>query len=179
MSQFYIGVTAGSLPPVVATSYVEDSGTAIPSSNVLNVNGGTSSANIANRILTTGSGNTITIELTNTINGSVTTSGAVDDVLISFPLGTTAGTYIFDCDIIAFNASTPAGAGFNVFGTVRTTGLAGTLIGIPDQIVNSETALNSAGIQFIVGTNTLSITVIGVLGLNIDWFGIIKYSFVS
>lgn len=45
----------------VATSYVEDSGSAIPSGNILNIVGGTG-------IVTSGSGNTVTIAATGTTN---------------------------------------------------------------------------------------------------------------
>lgn len=60
MSQFYVGVTDGGLPPDVATSYVTDDGTATPSAHILNINGQT--AGTLNVVDTHGSGNTVTIE---------------------------------------------------------------------------------------------------------------------
>lgn len=48
MSQFFQGVTSGSLPPSVPTSFVTDSGTVVPSANIVNVNGGPGIQVIAN-----------------------------------------------------------------------------------------------------------------------------------
>lgn len=54
MSQFFVGVTAGSLPPVVPTTFHTDDSDAIPAANILNIYGDTG-------ISTAGSGNTVTI----------------------------------------------------------------------------------------------------------------------
>ncbi len=53
-----ISTTSGPVPPSVATSYVTDSGVAVPAANILNVNGGVGTT-------TSGSGNTIVITVTN------------------------------------------------------------------------------------------------------------------
>ena len=58
MSQFYIGTTAGSLPPSVPLQFTTDSGIAIPAANNVNVFGGIG----AN---TSATGSTITITVQN------------------------------------------------------------------------------------------------------------------
>lgn len=110
---------------VVATSYVENSGTATPSGGVLNVLGGTG-------ITTVGAGNTITINATtatpltftentgtatpsaNNINilgtGGITTSGAGSTVSITTS-GTVATLYTEDT-----GTATPSGGNLNIVG---------------------------------------------------------------
>lgn len=58
MSQIIKNLASGPVPPSVATSYVTDSGTAVPAANILNVLGGTGTT-------TSGSGNTITVTVQN------------------------------------------------------------------------------------------------------------------
>lgn len=60
--------------PELATSYATDSGTAIPSANVLNIAGGTN-------INTGGSGNTVTVNLDSTLTGIV--SIATDNITVN------------------------------------------------------------------------------------------------
>lgn len=63
MSQFFVGVSGGGvLPPSVATSYVTNSGTAIPALNILNVLGSVVSAG-STPFQTIGSGNTVTAQV--------------------------------------------------------------------------------------------------------------------
>jgi hypothetical protein len=63
-----INIQTSDLPPYVATSYVENSGTAIPVANVLNILGGAG-------ITTSGTGNTVTVSLTGGLSAIETING--------------------------------------------------------------------------------------------------------
>jgi hypothetical protein len=91
MSQFFVGVTAGSLPPSVPLQFTASDATiAIPAGNNLNVFG-------ANGATTTASGSTITITTTGIAGNYVDVVGV--------PLGTTyvvaADDYFISCDSTA------------------------------------------------------------------------------
>lgn len=176
MSQIYKTVSSA---PAVATSYVTDSGTATPAANILNILGNDSTTNNANGINTTGSGNTVTVLLTNRLQGSGTTVGAVTADIITFALGATPGTYSFEFRVSGFESTTPAGCGYSVFGTVRTTGVAATAVGTADVIVNEEAALNDCDIDIIASGNNAILRVTGVLGLSVDWGAVGLYTFIG
>lgn len=88
MSQFFVGVTAGSLPPSVPTSFVADVGIAIPAANILNVKGG---PGIETEADPNGSNN-LFINLTNVV------SSYVDVTFAMSPYTVTATDYFISVD---------------------------------------------------------------------------------
>jgi hypothetical protein len=183
MSQIIKPLTSsGPIPPNIPTSFVTDSGTVVPAGNTVNINGGSTTANNANGIRVvanpTGSNNEV-VQLTNRETGTTTTAGATSSNVLTLPLGAVPGVYTFDISIAGFNASTPAGCGFTIVGSARTTGAAATLV--PTQAVDhfEEAALIGCTALLAVSGNNAVVTVTGVPLLNIDWNGVLNYTFVS
>lgn len=171
------GIINASGMPAVPTTFVTDSGNATPALNVLNVvtpGGGTTG------ISTSGAGNTITITLTDTsVSGTGQTIGAVTADVITFPLGAVPGTYTFDINVAAFEATTPVGAGYGIVAAVRTTGAAAVLV--PNQAIDEleEAALIAADAVVTVAGNNMIVRVTGVAGLTIGWKATAEYVFRS
>jgi hypothetical protein len=176
MSQIIKNLASGPVPPSVATSYVTDSGTAVPSANVLNVKGGTQSLSVDNGILTTaGPSNQINIDLTNRVQGRITTTDASNQTLISFALSASAATYNFDANISAYDVTDDLGAGYSIFGSVRSTASTAFLVGTPDKIVNEEPSTVNCDANLVVSGNNAIIQVNGLAGKTINWNCVLTY----
>lgn len=175
MSQFFQGVTAGSLPPSVPLQFTEDTGIAVPAANNLNVFGGVG-------IDTSGTGSTVTISLENSSTGTATTIGAVTADVLTVNLTTVIGapgTISIEARVAGFNASTPASAGYLLYGTARTDGATATIVSTPDQIINEDVVLDPADCTFVASGNTVIVRVTGVAGLTINWRATSTYTVVS
>lgn len=188
MSQWFIGATAGSLPPVVPTSFVTDvNSPSVPIANVENVFGGTITTNNTKGIQTDGSSgsNTLTVQLTNRINGTGQTTDAVTPVnLYTFPLGAVAGTYLFTTQVIAYAVDTgtglnPLGASYASYRAVRTTGASGVLINALTSFLGEEGIFTDAEVSNNIVGNSVNIQVTGIVGKTIDWYVLTTYIFVS
>jgi hypothetical protein len=180
MSQFYVGVSSGSLPPTVLQQFTADDSTiAVPAAGNINNFSNDSTTNNNNGIQTTNTGSTITTLLTNRLQGTGSTVGASTTTLVTFPLGATPGAYNVEAKFIGFEPTTPASTGYTVLGTIRTTGAAGAIDGIPDETPIEHVALITSDVNFVISGNNLLLQVVGVAGLNISWNVVATYSFIS
>ncbi len=182
MSQIYKSLASGPVPPAVPTQFNTDiNSPSVPVANMENVFGGFVTTDVANGIQTDGSSgsNTITVNLTNRLRGTGSTVGAVTADLVTFSLGATPSTYAIDANFCAFEPTTPAGAGYSLFGSVRTTGAVAALVGTPDKINNEDPALAPGNADIVVSGNTVILRVTGTAGLTINWVVVATYVKVS
>jgi len=167
-------------PPEVPTTFTTDSGNATPAANILSVLGGTSTTNDTDGIRTTGSGSTVTIQLTNRFAGSGTSTDAVTPVTVaSFPLGATPGEYTFFTRIAAYNSTDSLGASYTSFAGVRTTGAAGTVLGANVGLSTEEGAMIDVSVVNQVTGNTLEIVATGLAGKTINYVSLTEFVFAS
>lgn len=88
MSQIHVPSTSAPPPPAVATTYVTDSGNAVPAANILNVLG-------SSGISTSGAGSTITLTLTEVAPAYVNVTPSMSPYVV------TATDYFISCDTTA------------------------------------------------------------------------------
>lgn len=139
---------------------------------------GTLTSNDGSVNISLGAG-TIDLSVASQLSGTATTIGAVTGDVVTFPLGATPGVYALEGRVAGFESSTPAGAGFQIFATVRTDGANATLVGVPDIVSNNEAALVAAMASVVVSGNNAILQVTGVALLTIDWKGDLAYTFRS
>lgn len=183
MSQIYKSLAAGPVPPTVPTSFTADDGTiGVPVANNYHIFSRETTDDNLQGIQTTvdpnGSQNHY-VELTNRISGFISTLGAVTTTISTFPLGATPGVYRFEGGIEAFNTTAIAGAIYGWQAGVRTTGAAGTLIGVTFDDDFEEAAMATADFTVTVVGNNLVVQVTGVAANGIDWRSLINYRFVG
>ena len=180
MSQFYVTPPGGS--PAIPTSFVTDSGTAIPVANTLNIKARDTNENNDNGIRTKADPNgsdDLFIELTNRITGTITTTDATPTTLITLPLGAVAGTYIVEGDLTAYNTTDVAGASYTFVGAAVTDGATATEIGVENKNVFEQPAMTAADFALGVTGNDAFIQVTGIAGKTINWSALFTYRFVG
>ncbi len=179
MSQIYKSSSTGPPPPTVATTYTTENGNATPSLNVLNVFATDTNIDNDEGIDTIGSGNTVTVRLTNRVRGNITTTNATPTTLISISLGAIPGVYMIEGRLLAYNITDLSGAGYSFAGAARTNGVAGIEISSEDKNIFEEALMAPADFNYGVLGNNVFLEVTGIAGKIIHWEGLFTYSFVS
>lgn len=123
--------------------------------------------------------NTLFVQLTNRIQGFVSTNDDTLTPLITFHLGLLPGVYFFEGNIEAFDKTDVEGAVYKIQVAVRTTGTAATLIGTAFQNVFEEATISASVITVSETINTLLVQVTGIEDTVIDWVGLLNYRFIS
>lgn len=172
MSQIHVPASAEPPPPEVPTSFVTDDGTAIPVNNILNLVTDSTPENNNNGIQDEGSGDTVTILLTNRIIGETTTTDATTQEVVLFPFNTNTGpgTYFFDFHTVAYNQTDALSAGYQTQFCVRWDGALGTLIFPQDYVTCEEGTMIDCDIVFVsTGVSSLTIEITGLAAKTISW----------
>ena len=169
---------SGPTPPTVATRYNTDvNSPAIPALNILNVPGGTVTTDNVNGIQTDGSSgsNTLTVELTNRLTGSGTSTNASVVNLITFALAATAASYRFNFGVVGRDTTSGDSVGYNVEGTIKTNGVTASLVETPYIDNDEDASLITANIDLIVSGNNAIVQVTGVVAKTISYKSVGTY----
>lgn len=181
MSQIFKPSTGGTpvIPPDVPEVFQTDvNSPAIPAANILKVFGGQTSINNLLGVQTDGSSgsNTLTVQLTNRLQGAISTIDATPTTIITFALGATPAVFTLDGFISALNNTVASGAGYFFSAAVRTNGAAAIDLGHEFTSVFQEVAMSTAAVAVGVSGNNLVITVTGIAATAIDWLSQATYS---
>lgn len=183
MSQIIKNLSAGPVPPAVPTQFQTDvNSPSIPVANLEKVFGGQVTTNNTNGVQTDGSsgGNTLTIQLTNRITGSATTTdGTTITTVYTFGLGAAPATYLFTARLAVINLTDNLAAAYYANAAVRTTGAAGSLISTGNYFTSEEGAMSGIVIGNEVVGNNLLLVVTGLAGKTIHYQALTEYLFVS
>lgn len=177
MSQIYKSMASGPVPPDVPTTFVTDSGNAVPVANILNVLGNDTISNDTDGITTTGAANTLTILLTNRISVTVTTSdggGQTQTVNLMTPSNNTSISFRFL--VTGYDSASNETAGGELIGLARAAGGTLSVIGTNDTFDESDAGLNAVDWDVVdTASPILQATFTGVAGRSIVWRGLFEY----
>lgn len=181
MSQIIKPLTSsGPIPANIPTQFTaDDMSVAVPVANNLNIFTSDTNESNDNGIRSRASGDTVTIQLTNRITATVTTTDATPTTLASLPLGAIPGVYIVEGDLTAFDITDIAGATYTFIAAAITDGVTATEIGVENKNIFEQAAMSASDFNIGVSGNNAFIEVQGILGKNIDWNCLFTYRFVG
>lgn len=178
MSNAFLLTSANNLPPVVATSYVTDDGTAIPAANVLNVNGLDSIENDTDGIITRADpnlSNNLQVILSNRISVTATTVGATNQ-LVTLMTPTSATAVTFRTLITAYDAVNDEATGGELLGLARALAGTATVVGTNDAFDEADVALGTADWDVVATGANLQVSFTGVAGRTLIWHALFDYT---
>lgn len=178
MSQAGPSTAGGVSPPSIPTTFVCDIGSATPAANVLNVVGGSTSSNNILGFQTSGSGNTVTYQLTNRLYNAapVNVTGAVTGDIITYGLGASVAVYRFRFDVSGRDTSTGDGVGYTLLGSARTDGATATIIATPFIDNDEDVSLLAANLALVASGNNIILQATGVAGQTISFNAVGYYT---
>jgi len=168
------GGGSGPLPPDVPTTFVTNSGNAIPAANILNILATDTTANNDNGINDTGAGNTVTILLTNRATNGISTVDGSTQNIITLPLGA-AGTYMVYGNVQAFASSIPGSAAYSFSGAYRSDGVTATILGTEYHDTFQDASMSTTDIDLTATGNSAVLNVNGIAATNISWNALLEY----
>lgn len=155
--------------PSVPTNFVTDSGTATPVANALNVLADDTTSDNTNGIQTTGSGDTLTVEITNRLYGTGSTTGAVTDDVITFSLGGSTAGYALWFEVIGRDTGTGDLVRYTLRGTFKTDGATATRVNTPFTDDDESASIVDSSADLIASGNNAVVRVTGTAGQTISW----------
>lgn len=177
----------GVLPPEVPLTFTSANGVAVAAANNINFLGGPlpdpavidDNDNGIDTYVDPDGGDDFFYFLTNRKVGTGSVTGATTADIFTQDLGATPGTYNFQVYVSGFESTTPAGCAFTIFGSVRTTGAAATIIVQQDIISDKEAALLLSEFTLVASGNNIIARATGVLGLTINYKVLANYIFIG
>lgn len=179
-----INTSSGPVPPAVPTTFITNvNSPSVPIANIEQIKGGTTTTNNTNGIQTDGSSgsNLLTVQLTNRVFGSLTTSDASTQTLVSLNLGATPGVYAVFGEVAAFISASSSGATYYFQGGAKTDGVTTTVIGGEFTSFQEDTAfsVSTSFVDLTSSGNAVVINVTGILSTSINWVSLMNYIKVS
>lgn len=164
----------------VQTLTGDSGGPVPPTANNINILGDDSTVNNNNGITVIGTPgtSTLTVTITNRLQGSATTVGAGTADIITF-VPTVIGTYSIEYRTSAYNTTSSLGAGYSFFGAIRFDGVNSTICDVFDEIVNEEGAMSAVDLAVVVSGASIILRATGYAAQTINWSAVGLYTFVG